>query len=74
MIPVMIMLYGTIYENIDSEEVVYTIGLNYQVSENEKAQPLYRTGDTSVTPAPAAFAAVPDAPSDAPSSPSSALL
>lgn len=37
MIPVMIMLYGTMYENIDSEEVVYTIGLNYQVSENEKA-------------------------------------
>lgn len=37
MIPVMIMLYGTMYENIDSEEVVYTIGLNYQISENEKA-------------------------------------
>lgn len=36
MIPVMIMLYGVMYENIDSEENQYTIGVNYKITENEE--------------------------------------
>jgi ABC-type Na+ efflux pump permease subunit len=37
MIPVMIMLYGTMYDNLENEETQYTIGINYQISDNEKA-------------------------------------
>ena len=36
MIPVMIVLYGTIYDNIENEETNTNIGVNYTVSENEK--------------------------------------
>lgn len=36
MIPVMIILYGTIYDNIENEETNTNIGVNYTVSENEK--------------------------------------
>lgn len=37
MIPVMIMLYGTMYDNLENEETQYTIGINYQISDPEKA-------------------------------------
>ncbi len=36
MIPVMILLYGVMYENIYSEENQYTIGVNYKITENEE--------------------------------------
>lgn len=36
MIPLMIVLYGTIYENVDSDEIEINIGINYDVSEAEK--------------------------------------
>lgn len=35
-IPAMIMLYGIMYDNMDKEENTYQIGLNYEMSENEK--------------------------------------
>ena len=36
MIPLMVILYGNIYNNMDTEENEYEIGLNYQVNESEK--------------------------------------
>ena len=36
MIPLMIILYGTIYDSIETEENETTIGVNYQISETEK--------------------------------------
>lgn len=35
MIPLMIILYGNIYDNLDTETNSYTIGIDYQVNENE---------------------------------------
>lgn len=36
LIPVMIILYGVIYEGIESEETTYTIGVNYTLNEIDK--------------------------------------
>lgn len=36
MIPVLMFLYGNIYENSDTEVTTYTIGINYTLEENEK--------------------------------------
>lgn len=36
MIPLMIVLYGTIYESVDSDETEINVGINYNVSETEK--------------------------------------
>ncbi len=35
-IPAMIIFYGILYDNIDNEEVTYTVGVNYEISEVEK--------------------------------------
>lgn len=35
-IPAMIMLYGTIYDNMDSESNTYQIGINYEISAPEE--------------------------------------
>ena len=36
MIPLMIVLYGTIYENVDTDNTDVTIGINYSINEKEK--------------------------------------
>lgn len=36
MIPLMIILYGNIYDNLDTETNKHTIGIDYQISENEE--------------------------------------
>lgn len=36
LIPFMVILYGNIYENIDSETTEYTIGTNYEITSEEK--------------------------------------
>ena len=36
MIPLMVILYGNIYENLDTEVSEYTIGINYEPNEQEK--------------------------------------
>lgn len=35
-IPAMIIFYGILYDNIDNEEITYTVGVNYEISEVEK--------------------------------------
>lgn len=35
-IPAMIIFYGILYDNIDNEEVTYTVGVNYEISDVEK--------------------------------------
>lgn len=36
LIPFMVILYGNIYENIDNETTEYTIGINYEITSEEK--------------------------------------
>lgn len=36
MIPVMVILYGSMYENLDTNVTEYTIGVNYELSQEEK--------------------------------------
>lgn len=35
-IPAMIIFYGILYDNIDNEEITYTVGVNYEISDVEK--------------------------------------
>lgn len=35
-IPAMIIFYGILYDNIDNDEVTYTVGVNYEISDVEK--------------------------------------
>lgn len=35
-IPAMIIFYGILYDNIDNDEVTYTVGVNYEISDAEK--------------------------------------
>ena len=37
MIPMMVILYGVLYDNIENEENTYTIGYNYELSEAEES-------------------------------------
>ena len=37
LIPVMVILYGSIYENVDTEEVTYTIGIDYDLNTEEES-------------------------------------
>ena len=37
MIPIMVVLYGVLYEDIENENNTYNIGINYEMNEGEKA-------------------------------------